>query len=144
MSRKIDLAKNTLVDFTSDNGGLDNRGEPTDNAPLRSGKGYAYERWDPVPLIVRWPSHNIGWSHQFRSGFFGRLFPHYFGSLRCFRLLQIDRLMEFRWFSHLKSGGSESLNRSDLVWHFPHYRHDPGPIVSLVAANWKLIKYLAR
>ena len=32
------LTENTLVIFTSDNGGLDQKGRPTDNAPLRSGK----------------------------------------------------------------------------------------------------------
>ena len=32
--------ENTIVIFTSDNGGLDGNGRPTENAPLRSGKGF--------------------------------------------------------------------------------------------------------
>ena len=28
---------------------------------------------------------------------------------------------------HLKSGGTVKLQRDDLLWHFPHYRHAPGP-----------------
>ena len=42
----LELSKHTLVFFTSDNGGLDRKGDPTDNAPLRSGKGYAARGWN--------------------------------------------------------------------------------------------------
>ncbi len=53
------LREDTIVMFASDNGGLSapaRAGEKhTHNAPLRSGKGSAYEGGIRVPMAVRWP-----------------------------------------------------------------------------------------
>jgi len=45
-------ADNTLVVFTSDNGGF---AGGSDNRPLRAAKGHLYEGGIRVPLFVRWP-----------------------------------------------------------------------------------------
>lgn len=47
------LAENTLVIFTSDNGGQ--TGVGADNGPWRDGKGTAYEGGIRVPMLARWP-----------------------------------------------------------------------------------------
>jgi arylsulfatase A-like enzyme len=60
---ELKLADNTVLIFTSDNGGvggyaregIKKAGDITDNAPLRSGKGSLYEGGTREPCVVRWP-----------------------------------------------------------------------------------------
>ncbi len=61
--KKLDdlkLSDNTLVIFTSDNGGLATLEgmpfAPTSNAPLREGKGYLYEGGVRVACVMKWPA----------------------------------------------------------------------------------------
>ena len=50
------IADNTVVVFTSDNGGLStSEGTPTSNMPLRGGKGWVYEGGIREPWIIRYP-----------------------------------------------------------------------------------------
>lgn len=56
---ELGLADNTIIVFTSDHGGLSNRGNTrklaTSNLPLRAGKGHNYEGGVRVPMFVKWP-----------------------------------------------------------------------------------------
>lgn len=64
---ELKLAENTVVVFTSDNGGLcthgNAKGGPTANPPLRSGKGWCYEGGIRVPLLIRAPGVTRGGQH---------------------------------------------------------------------------------
>ena len=52
--KKLDIEKNTLVVFYSDNGGVLNL---SDNSPLRSGKGDIYEGGIRIPFCMQWKGH---------------------------------------------------------------------------------------
>ena len=138
--QELNLDDRTMIIFTSDNGGLDNGGRPTENAPLRSGKGYAYEGGIRVPFLVRWPG-------QIKPGATSNtpvcsidVFPTILDAagVQSPADREIDGLS---LLPLLKSGGQTGLNRDELIWHFPHYRHAPGPYSILRKGNWKLIQF---
>lgn len=52
---RLNLADNTIVIFTSDNGGLRTLG--AENGPYRSEKQHMYEGGLRVPGVARWPGH---------------------------------------------------------------------------------------
>ncbi len=56
---ELDIADNTIIIFTADNGGLSTRGNDrklaTSNYPLRYGKGWLYEGGIREAFIVKWP-----------------------------------------------------------------------------------------
>ena len=138
--KELEIDKNTLIIFTSDNGGLDRNGSPTENAPLRSGKGYAYEGGIRVPFLVRWPGVIPA----------GRVSDEPVCSIDILPTVveaagakaPSDRAIDgLSLMPHLKSGGTAKLLRDDLLWHFPHYRHAPGPYSIIRQGNHKLIKF---
>ena len=129
-----------MIIFTSDNGGLDRNGSPTENAPLRSGKGYAYEGGIRVPFLVRWPGVIPA----------GKVSDEPICSIDILPTVveaagakaPSDRAIDgLSLMPHLKSGGTAKLLRDDLLWHFPHYRHAPGPYSIIRQGNHKLIKF---
>jgi arylsulfatase A len=130
------------VIFTSDNGGLDNGGRPTENAPLRSGKGYAYEGGIRVPLLARWPGKIPEGKVSDTPACSIDLFPTILAAAEVD--LPDDREIDgLSLLGHLQSGASEEVERDTLIWHFPHYRHAPGPYSIIRQGKWKLIKFWA-
>jgi arylsulfatase A-like enzyme len=67
------LAKNTLVMFVSDNGGV--LGNGANNGPWRSGKTHMYEGGLRVPGIVRWPEHIAPGTHTSRVSLLMDIYP---------------------------------------------------------------------
>ncbi len=134
------IAERTVIIFTSDNGGLDRKGNPTENAPLRSGKGYAYEGGIRVPFIVRWPGVVAAGTLSDTPVCSIDIFPTIMeaADIELSEKREIDGLS---LVSHLKSGGKTALGRDELLWHYPHYRHAPGPYSIIRKGDYKLIKF---
>lgn len=71
--RETGLERNTLVFFTSDNGGALNHG--ANNAPWRGGKTDLYDGGLRVPFVARWPGHIPAGSRSDYAGLIFDVFP---------------------------------------------------------------------
>jgi len=131
------LIKNTLIIFTSDNGGL-LRDDATNNYPLRAGKGYAYEGGIRVPYIFYWPGkikeNTVSETPICSIDLFPTICDVTKNSLPSD--IEIDGISLLPIL--LQKG---IVHRDDLFWHFPHYRHDDIVPYSIIrSGDWKLIK----
>jgi arylsulfatase A-like enzyme len=137
----LGLSENTLVVFTSDNGGLATLEGPntpaTNNAPLREGKGYLYEGGIRVPLIVKWPGHiKAGVTSDVPTSSID--IPPTIAAA-CHAPFE-KRLDGVSLLPVLEQSG-ESPAR-DLYWHYPHYSNQGGkPGGAIVSGNYKLIEF---
>jgi arylsulfatase A-like enzyme len=147
---ELGVSDDTLVVFTSDNGGLSAHGrdgEPhTHNAPLRSGKGSAYEGGVRVPAVIAWPGHIVPGSRSDVPIITHDLFP----TLLTAASIPIPVTHRPRVDGHdltaLLMGEEQAegaLEPRDLLWHQPHYWGVPGPGIepysALRSGDWKLI-----
>lgn len=135
---QLDLTENTVVIFTSDNGGLStSEGSPTSNLPLRGGKGWLYEGGIRVPLLIRWPEKCKG----------GRLIHtpvcsiDYFATLQDLAAAQTVSQIDGSSLRPLLEENGTFAERP-LAWHYPHYGNQGGaPSAALREGDWKLIHW---
>ncbi|QDU64237.1 Arylsulfatase [Planctomycetes bacterium Pan216] len=140
--KELGLSENTVVIFTSDNGGLTRRfdggGEAvTTNAPLRDEKGSLYEGGIRVPLLVDWKGHIPAGSESRvpvstvdllptivdLAGVPKPERPHVDG-------VSLVPILE----------GGKSLDRAAIYWHYPHYHHST-PASAIRAGDYKLLEF---
>jgi arylsulfatase A len=131
----LDLAENTMVIFTSDNGGLN---AETSNLPYRDGKSTLYEGGIRVPLVVRWPG-------QIKPGSVCEgvvISPDFFPTFleAAGQAAQPDAHLDGQSLLPWLRGGTPDGNRI-VYWHSPHYR-DKGPQSAVREGGWKLIHNL--
>jgi len=137
---ELGLRDNTLVIFTSDNGGLStSEGWPTSNLPLRGGKGWMYEGGIREPLLVRWPAvtkaGSVDSTPVSSPDFFPTLLEAAGGKPQPGDALDGTSLLP------VLSGGS--LPDRPLFWHYPHYGNQGGaPAAAIRRGDWKLIEWL--
>ena len=132
---ELKLADDTVIIFTSDNGGLS---WVTSNAPLREGKGTLYEGGIREPLIVRWPGmvkpgsacDEVVTSTDFYSTILSMCGPE----------VPADTPDGMNIMPLLTQTGT--LDRRAIYWHYPHYHPcgaSPGGMIRY--GDWKLIEY---
>ena len=140
---ELKLAENTLVLFTSDNGGLSVIEGPntpsTINSPLREGKGYLYEGGVRVSLLARWPGvikAGTTNSSLVASYDFFPTIAEFCGAPAS----GATRLDGVSLVPLLK--GTGSLAARGLYWHYPHYSNQGGkPGAAIREGEWKLIEF---
>ena len=143
----LGVADDTIVILSSDNGGLSAHsrdGEPhVHNAPLRSGKGSAYEGGTRVPGIVRWPGVTSPGSRIDTPVITQDWFPTLLQAAGATSLVSHDHVVDGRSLRPLLAGGDETLDGRVLLWHQPHQwgARGPGihPYTAIRHGDWKLI-----
>jgi arylsulfatase A-like enzyme len=132
------LYENTLIIFTSDNGGLSTaEGSPTVNGPLRAGKGWLYEGGIRVPFIMYWKGKVL---ENFTSDLpvtVADIFPTVAKAVN--NKYERDAAIDGRNILSLLADSAQQKNRT-FYWHYPHYSNQGGkPGAAIRQGNWKLI-----
>ena len=134
------VADNTLVVFTSDNGGLATaEGSPTSNLPLAEGKGWMYEGGTREPLLVAWPGRippgTVCDTPVTSPDFYPTLLEAAGLPLKPKQHADGTSLMPL-----LTASGR--LDREAIFWHYPHYGNQGGtPGSSVRSGDYKLIEF---
>jgi len=138
--KENDLDKNTIVVFTSDNGGVasgDNYA--TSNLPLRGGKGYQWEGGIKEPFLIKVPW--LGTNNK--TSYFPVIHTDFYPTLLDLSNISLYPEQHIDGIS-LKSiieGKKINIDRP-LYWHYPHYGNQGGEPSSIIQQNgWKLIHY---
>jgi len=136
---ELGLKENTIVCFTSDNGGLStSEGSPTSNLPLRGGKGWLYEGGIREPYFLRAPGVTTAGSTCAVPVISTDFYP---------TLLELAGL-PLKPQQH-KDGvslvpllrGGKQLDRDAVYWHYPHYGNQGGfPGGAIRQGDWKLLE----
>ncbi|MDZ4850268.1 MAG: sulfatase [Pirellulaceae bacterium] len=143
--REQNLEENTIVIFTSDNGGyigVDRKAGQTipvtNNAPLRSGKGSLYEGGIRVPLLVRWPGVTPSGKVCSEAVSLADFFPTLTNAtVKSPNNIAMDGLDIAALLKHPDA----KLDRDGLFFHYPHYYATTTPASAVRTGDWKLIEY---
>ena len=113
--------ENTIIVFTSDHGGLSNRGNKrplaTSNYPLRAGKGHLYEGGIRIPHFVFWKDKiNNGWTDHQIIGM-----DHLLSLINLTNLVPLNDLpkIDGRSYADVLLGKDPEYPDRSLFWHSP-------------------------
>ena len=137
--KELGLADNTIIVFTSDNGGVASGDAfSTTNYPLRGGKGYQWEGGIREPYLIKAPMlKNTPKAIDYPvSGI--DLYP----TLLDLVGVEKDPKQVIDGVSLVPLLKGKTLNTRPLFWHYPHYGNQGGEPVSIIRKDaYKLIHY---
>jgi arylsulfatase A-like enzyme len=127
----------TIVIFTSDNGGLSSaEGSPTCNAPLSEGKGWTHEGGVREPLLVHWPAAirpGTRISEPVTS-------PDFYPTLLSLAGLPPRPEQHTDGVDFTPLLRDEPFERGEIFFHYPHYSNQGGrPSTAIRDGSWKLV-----
>ena len=141
---QLDLTENTLIVFTSDNGGLIggrrlDRDAITSNKPLRMGKGSNYEGGIRVPFIFSWKGR-INAGTESSVPIIGSDLFSTFAGISGSKISSKQKMDGVNLFPLLTK--QKQIKRKELYWHYPHYHPEGGtPHTAIREGYWKLIYF---
>jgi arylsulfatase A-like enzyme len=136
---ELGLEENTIVIFTSDNGGV-SAGDAfaTSNLPLSGGKGYQFEGGIREPYFIKVPGLDIAGKKSSVPVTGADFYP---------TLLELTG-SDLKPEEHMDGVtlvpvlNGQSIPQRPLYWHYPHYGNQGGEPSSIVRlGEWKLIHY---
>lgn len=141
---EMGIADNTVILFTGDNGGLDRdgTGRPTENRPLREGKGSSYEGGVRTPGLAYWPGVTGAGAVSEEPIITVDFYP---------TILEIagvegdpahNAKVDGKSLVPLLRDAEAAFDREALYWHYPHY-HSQGatPHSAIRAGDWRLVEF---
>lgn len=136
---ELGLDENTMVIFTSDNGGVTSGDAySTSLLPLRGGKGRQFEGGIRVPLIVRYPGMST--SHTTCDTPVSGI--DYYPTIVDYAGMKPNKNQVVDGVSIMPLLEGGTLESRPLFWHYPHYGNQGGEPSSIIRkGDWKLIYY---
>ncbi|WP_254509070.1 sulfatase [Anatilimnocola floriformis] len=152
---ELKLADNTVLIFTSDNGGVGGYiregikkgagNDVTDNAPLRSGKGSLYEGGTREPFVVRWPGVTKAGSTCEVPTIHVDIYPTF---LELASASPPKHVLDGESLVPLIRDPAAKLKRTAIFQHFPGYlgagvdQWRTTPVSLIQSGDWKLMEFL--
>jgi arylsulfatase A-like enzyme len=136
---QLGLADNTIVCFTSDNGGVSSGDAySTSNLPLRGGKGRQWEGGIREPFYLKAPGVT-------KSGSTSTVPVNgidWYPTLIELAGLKLPKKQQVDGISLVPLLKGKTIPGRPLYWHYPHYGNQGGEPSSIITEdNWKLIHY---
>ncbi len=149
---ELQLTNDTVIIFSSDNGGVGGyvregvkeKGDVTDNMPLRSGKGSLYEGGNRVPFVVRWPGVTKPGSICNVPTVHVDVYPTF---LEIAKAAKPSHSLDGESLVGLFRDSTSGLKREAIFQHFPGYLGIGGdmwrttPVGTMISGDWKLMEF---